>query len=95
MKLILGLFLASVIAAVAIDEGYGRYKEWSRHRGPVNRPERNHHHGPGARLITADLLNMSDGETLWHHGRDVTRQGDTWAVDGQTFDDAANAASYL
>jgi len=95
MKLILGLFLASVIAAVAIDQGYERYKEWSRHRGPVAPPGRNYHHGPAARLITVELLNMSDGETSWHHNRDVTRQGDTWAVDGQTFDDAANAASYL
>ncbi len=95
MKLILGLFLGSAIAAVAIDEGYERHKEWSIHRGSVDRPERSYHHGPGARVVAYELLGMSDGETSEHHNRDVTRQGDTWAVDGQTFDDAKSAANYL
>ena len=96
MKLILGLFLVSAIAAMAINEGFVRYKEWSRlHRPPVDKPERSYHHGPGGRVIKQVLLDMSDGQTSGVHNREVTRQGETWAVDGQTFDDAKIAADYL
>jgi hypothetical protein len=102
MKLILGLFLASAIAAVASNEGYERYKDWSlHHRGSVDPLDWKYQHnaslrlGPGKRVIEQVILGMSDGETLNVKGRDVTRQGETWTVDGHTFHDDKSAANYL
>jgi hypothetical protein len=99
MRLILGLLglvLVAAIGAVAMNAGYERYKEWVRHhKPPSERPAISLHQGPGAGIIAKELLDMSEGETSWHHNRDVTRQGDTWDVEGQTFDNALSAAHYL
>ncbi len=86
--------LAAVIAIIGAEDWY---KNWSLHHRPFEPPPRIRRSpaGAGVREVVKQLLEMRDGETSWHHYRDVTRHGNTWTVDGMIFTSLSEAAYYL
>jgi hypothetical protein len=86
--------LAAVIAIIGAEDWY---KSWSLNHRPFEPPPRSRPGpaGAGMRELVKQLLEMPDGETSWHHYRDVTRHGNTWKVDGKIFTSQSEAANYL